>query len=158
MNDFEIIKEKSCACTGHRDLSKGIDKENLFYTFVEIIQKGFDTFLVGMAVGFDMTCFKILEVLRNTYNVKIVACVPCKGQSNGYGQEEKVEYNRMINCADKVVYISEERYSKRCMMDRNMFMIDHSSILIAYLKEKKGGTYNTVKYAESKKCAVVYVN
>lgn len=157
MNDFEIIKEKSCACTGHRDLSKGIDKENLFYTFVEIIQKGFDTFLIGMAIGFDMTCFKTLEVLRNTYSVKIVACVPCKGQSNGYNKEDKKEYERMLNSADKVIYISDETYSKRCMMDRNMFMIDNSSMLVAYLKEKKGGTYNTVKYAETKRKNVVYV-
>ena len=43
------------------------------------------------------------------------------------------------------------------MMERNRFMVDNSSILLAYLREDRGGTYNTVKYAEKKQKQIIRI-
>ena len=36
---------------------------------------------------------------------------------------------------------------RNCMMKRNMFLVDSSSMCVAYFNGKPGGTSNTVNYA-----------
>ena len=38
-----------------------------------------------------------------------------------------------------------------------MFMVDNASVLVAYLRQNKGGTAFTVNYAKSKNIDVIYV-
>ena len=64
-----------------------------------------------------------------------------------YNAKEDVEiYEEIKRQADKVVYTSEE-YTKGCMHKRNRYLVDNSSVCIAYLTEAKGGTAYTVDYA-----------
>ena len=46
-------KTKTCAVTGHRDLSGGIDVEKTEEILLAAVNSGYDTFMVGMAIGFD---------------------------------------------------------------------------------------------------------
>ena len=153
---LSVDKEKTCAVTGHRDLSFGIDVNLTEKVLIGAIEAGYDTFMVGMALGFDFLCFKILEKLRRERKIKIIACVPCRGQANKFPEPQKEEYVRMLSVSDEVVVLSEE-YTKFCMQRRNIYMVDNSSLVIAYLKKDKGGTFNTVKYAESKGVSVIRV-
>ena len=115
-----------------------------------MIEKSFDVFLVGMAIGFDTVCFQILEKLREEYkNISIIACVPCRDQDALFNKAQKIEYRRMLDSADEIVYISE-KYTDKCMQQRNKFMVDNSSALFYYMNVNFGGTANTVKYALSK--------
>ena len=54
-------------------------------------------------------------------------------------------------------YYTATLYTPYCMQKRNVFMVDNCSVLIAYLREKKGGTFNTVKYATSKNKKIIYI-
>lgn len=152
-----IDKIRTCAFTGHRILKSDYNKTELTRIINDIIDGGFNTFLVGMAVGFDTECFKILEELRKKRPIKIIACIPCANQDYKFSPEQKAEYKRMISSADEKIYISEE-YTKNCMFKRNMFMVDNSSALIAYLNSDRGGTYQTVNYAKRKNVKVVIIN
>lgn len=154
LNLFE--KNKTCAVTGHRDLSHGIDIEKTKKILYAVTEAGYDTFMVGMAIGFDFLCFGILESIRLEKKIKIIACVPCKGQADKFSEPQKEEYMRMLSVADEVIVLSE-KYTPYCMHKRNAYMVDNSSLLVAYLKTDKGGTYNTVKYAESKGISVIRV-
>ena len=50
--------------------------------------------------------------------------------------------------ADSIVYVSRA-YHKNCMLDRNRFLIDHASTVLAiYNGEKRGGTAATMRYAQ----------
>ena len=65
MREINIEKNKTIAVTGHRTLPNDLDQERLekgFYYFID--EKGYDNFLIGMAVGFDSLCFSILEKIR----------------------------------------------------------------------------------------------
>ena len=146
MSEFIINKARTIAVTGHRVLYKDFNKEKLKNLLQKSIKSGFDTFLVGMALGFDTVCFQILEEIRKEKDIKIIACVPCPTQSEKFSLEQKKEYDRLLSVADFVKIVSKE-YSSRCMQKRNEFMVDNSSGLIAYLKRDYGGTANTVKYA-----------
>ena len=54
-----------------------------------------------------------------------------------------------------MIYISKEK-KKGCMHARNRYMIDNSSLCIAYMTRQSGGTAYTVKYAQenNKKSAI----
>ncbi len=142
----EIKINKTCAVTGHRVLTSDFNIQTLEEIIKETILEGYDTFLVGMALGFDSYCFRLLEQIRKEIKIKLVACIPCVNQSEKFSAIDKKEYNRMVNSADYVVLLNKD-YTPSCMFKRNKFMVDNSSVLISYLHSAKGGTKNTVEYA-----------
>ena len=151
-----IIKEKTCAVTGHRVVSKKLDPKEVENSLYKVINDGFDTFLCGMALGFDTLCFNILCRLKKDNPIKIIACVPCDSQDTFFTKKQKAEYKKMLDNADEVIYVSKT-YFDGCMQVRNQFMVDNASKLIAYLNAGYGGTYNTVKYAIDRGVSVEYV-
>ena len=68
---IEIVKNKTIAVTGHRKIQADLDLEKLEKSFLDQIENGIDTFLIGMAIGFDILCFQVLEKIRLTKNIKI---------------------------------------------------------------------------------------
>lgn len=150
------IGKKAVAVTGHR-IVKDLDKKNLKNIFRELIEKEYNVFYVGMALGFDIICFKTLLELKGQYNIKIIACIPCENQDSLWSEKQKKEYRNLLNFADEKVVLSKE-YTSSCMQKRNEYMVDNSDVLVAYLKRNSGGTYNTVKYAVEKQKEIIYVN
>lgn len=59
--------------------------------------------------------------------------------------------------ADEVIVLSENYYP-RCFLERDEFMVDNASLLIAYYDgRERGGTYYTVKKATTDGIRVVNV-
>ena len=137
---------KSVAFTGHRSIEE-IDQKKLEGLISLLLKKGYNRFLIGMAVGFDTMCFKALEKFKSKYDFTIVACIPCRDQDKFFTESQKLEYARMISVADERIVFSE-KYNASCMHRRNCYMVDNCSVLISYLKKNYGGTFSTVKYAE----------
>ena len=152
-----IDKVKTCAFTGHRVLGRDFNKAELTRVVKGLINGGFTTFLVGMAVGFDTECFKLLEELKKEYFIKIIACIPCENQDKNFSTPQKIEYKKLLDLADEKIYIAKE-YTKNCMFKRNMFMVDSASVLVAYLNTASGGTFQTVNYAIRKGIQVIKIN
>lgn len=153
MSDFDLLT--TCCFTGHRVIKKDFDIENLEKVIKKVIKNGYKTFLVGMALGFDTLVFQTLLNFKQ-YNIDIIACVPCKDQNKYFNKNQKTTYNKLIEKADKVVYVSDE-YFDGCMQKRNRYMVDNSSILIAYLYSNMGGTKYTVNYAEKQGKNIIYI-
>ncbi len=153
---IEIIKEKTCAFSGHRTLYKDFNLLKIKEVILELISSGYDTFLIGMAIGFDSVCFNLLESIRREKNIKIIACVPCFKQDIKFTPSQKAEYKRELQSADEVIMVSNE-YTPYAMIKRNCFMIDNASALICYLRQNTGGTKQTVNYAEKKNVKIYYV-
>ena len=147
MNEVFINKARTVAITGHRVLYDDFNKDKLKELLTKFVDKGFNTFLVGMALGFDTVCFQTLEEIKKQSEVKIIACIPCLKQDYKFTVKQKQEYDRMLSVADEKIVLSEE-YTSTCMQKRNKFMVDNASGVLAYLKRDFGGTANTVKYAE----------
>ena len=153
MREIFINKAKTVAVSGHRFLNKDFDKQLLKQVFIYLVNNGYDTFLIGMAVGFDSECFKILEDIRKEKNIKIIACIPCRCQAKNFNYKNKIEYERMINSADEKI-ILQENYDKYCMLKRNNFMVDNASALVTYIRKDTGGTAYTVNYAKKKEIPI----
>lgn len=145
-----INKKYTCGITGHRRINQMLDKKKVEERLKNIILNyGVDTFLIGMAVGFDTFCFNVLDQMKREINLRIIACVPCLDQDKNFNFFQKSEYQKLLKKADEIIVLSEE-YTPYCMLKRNRFIVDNSSVLLAYLKEEKGGTKYTVDYAEKK--------
>ncbi len=153
MTDFDILT--TCAFSGHRILKKDFNEQKLISVIEKVIESGYKTFLVGMAWGFDLKVFEILLNKKNK-NIDIIACVPCEKQEYYFKKEEKEKYLEYIKKADKIVYVSKE-YFDGCMQKRNRYMVDNSSLIIAYKYSNIGGTKYTISYAEKKEKNIIYI-
>ena len=153
MNDFDILT--TCSFTGHRILKKDFNSEKLFNVIEKIIESGYRTFLVGMAWGFDLKVFETLLNFKNK-NIDIIAYVPCENQERYFKNSEKEKYLEYLKKADKVVYVSD-KYFDGCMQKRNRYIVDNSSILVAYLYSNMGGTKNAVSYAQKQGKNIIYI-
>lgn len=152
---------KSCSFTGHRPtkLPWGYDendlrciefKKRLALTIEAVYESGIRHFICGMALGCDMYCAEaVLELKRCKTDITLEAAVPYDGQDEGWNAANRKRYNDILMQCDSTVLLSD-KYTPRCMMDRNRYMVDRSEILIACYDDKSGGTWNTIKYAMSK--------
>ena len=55
-----IDKSKAVSLSGNRQLLLDFDKDKLKFELEALIKKGFNSFLCGMAVGFDTECFLLV--------------------------------------------------------------------------------------------------
>lgn len=156
--NYEIIinPAKTCAFTGHRTVYQDFDVNKLKKAVEQVIEYGFDTFLVGMAVGADTEFFKLLLDYKKKHEIKIIACIPCKNQSAKFSEKQKKEYFYLLDKADGKIVLQEE-YTPYCMKKRNEFMVKNSSVLIAYLRRDYGGTKQTVLLAQRYLKKIIFV-
>lgn len=139
--------EKCCAFTGHRNLEANFSLDALKQAIEGVIEEGVDTFLNGMARGFDLLAAKCVIELKEKYpQLKLIACVPCPKQEKYFPKAEKELYYEVLKHCDEVKLISEG-YFPGCMFVRNRYMVDNSDRLIAYYANKEGGTEYTIGYA-----------
>ncbi len=152
-------REYTCCFTGHRPLRlpwgmnetdpRCIDlKERLRTTLEETYNNGYRHFICGMAIGCDMYFAEAVLDLRSKYSdLTLEAAVPCDSQSDKWNRKQKETYFSLLSACNIVTYVSH-MYSPDCMMKRNQYMIDHSSLLIACFNGRSSGTMNTILYAE----------
>ena len=146
---IEFSEKSTCAVSGHRALPKNFNREILKKELKSLIWKGYKTFLVGMAIGFDTECFLCLDELKETENLQIIACVPCLNQDERFSKAQKETYRKLLKKADGVILI-QEKYDEACMKKRNAFMVERSDALYSYCIKAGGGAYQTAIIAREK--------
>lgn len=142
---------KAVAFTGHRYIPR--HKEKVIRLQVKsavqrLYVQGYRTFLCGVALGFDMLAAEEVQTLKVALSdIRLVAVVPHRGQSEQWSPYERQRYERLLAMADDVKVLSE-RYYDGCLLRRNDYMISHADCIIAYFDGKqKGGTFYTVRNA-----------
>ena len=145
----------TCALTGHRDLPESFQDNALYDALEGLILSGCDTFLCGMAAGFDLRALGCLVSLKEKYKIYIEACVPFAGQEKSFPPEEKRKYRDLIDWCDRKTVLFEN-FGKGCYLARNRYMVDCSDFVFAYFTHAGGGTAYTVKYAEEKGINVIF--
>lgn len=162
----EKTMENTCCFTGHRAGKlpwryQETDPDCLALKAViadlleEACASGYRHFLCGMATGVDTYFGEAVIALRGKHpDVTLEAAIPYRGQEARFPKTQRERYGRLLAACDAVTVLREER-SPDCMMERNRYMVDRSSLLIAVYDGKRGGTYNTVRYAEKKNRTIV---
>ncbi len=163
-----VLSQKVCCFTGYRPQKCpwGFNEEDKICLMVKIktkteienaIKNGYDTFLCGMSIGFDMICAEIVLELKKKYKfIKLIGAIPCKNQDSKWNNCYKKRYKKLIQQLDGIRCIYD-RYKSGCMQERNRFMINNSSLCIALFDGKVGGTKQTIEYAKSLKKQIKFI-
>lgn len=150
-------KNYTCCVTGHRNIpinDISYVQNYLYWGIMQAIQSGYTHFISGFAQGADMIFAKIISDLKDKYPITLEAAIPYQGRMN---TPDKL-FHQLIEKCDIVTCIAPI-YSKSCYMERNRYMIDCSTLVIAvYDGRKIGGTAATIKYAYKNNCTVRVIN
>ena len=158
-----------CCVTGHRPSGFPFSREDdsiLFIRYKEILSRkiddliigGCDHFITGMADGADIDFAELVLAKRDEGREIILEAAlpyPYSKRKNETAASAKKD-NILLSC--DIVHTASQYYHKGCMMKRNRYMVDNSDIVLAIWNgNENGGTWNTLKYAMSKKKMIKYI-
>lgn len=151
-------KERVCCFTGHRDLSKDeffALRPHLQEAIERLFAQGVDTFIAGGAIGFDtMAATEVLNLQRKLYpGMKLILAIPCAGQDERWSPIQRALYQQIRQLAT-AEFVLSPTYYPGCMHQRNDFMVEHSSHLIAYVHRTNGGSAYTLRTAQKKRLSI----
>ena len=156
-----FCRAATAAFTGHRfvDASKrDCVKKRLTRAVLDAYGNGIRNFISGFAIGFDMMAAEVVVSFKQNYpDITLIAAIPFKGQASRFGFYDRKRYDRLLEAADEVIVLCDSYYP-RCFLERDEFMVNHSSRLIAYYDgRKKGGTFYTIRKAMAQNIPIVNV-
>lgn len=164
------MEELACAFTGHRpksfpwkydETAPGCValKKALAEQITALTNEGVTGFISGMALGVDLWAAQIvLDLREKNPALKLYCALPCEGQEKKWPAEKQAQYRAILKQADGIHLENRNRTADR-MLDRNRYMVDHASILLAvYNGAYRSGTGMTVRYAQSKHRRIILID
>lgn len=167
--------KRTVCISGHRDKSiiphKKDDSDatvfavrKMLFSFINIaVNRGFDTFISGLAEGTDLRAAEYICSIKSEKNLKLICAMPFIKHSQFFKPPylrilEKVEKNAdiltVVNDEAQITYGKNiSKFSSPFVYrERNYFMVEKSSEVIAFLNDNsyRSGTYQTVNYARRK--------
>lgn len=149
--EIKFCEAATAAFTGHRwyySSRKQCIMEKLEGCVREAYKNGITNFISGMAIGFDLLAAElVLSLKQDCPAITLTAALPFGEQASRFNERNKSRYYKCLSQADDIVILSND-YTSKCYLERDRFMVEHSSLLIAcYDGRNKGGTFWTVNYA-----------
>lgn len=164
------MENTACAFTGHRPKSFPwkynetapecvLLKEVLAAQIKMLADSGVMVFLSGMAQGVDLWSSQIiLDLQKKNPALKLHCVLPCKEQESKWTASAQETYHSILAQASEVTYVGQ-KYSRDCMLKRNRWMVDHSSILLAvYNGARRSGTGATISYARQRQREIIVID
>ncbi|MDR0917313.1 MAG: DUF1273 domain-containing protein [Oscillospiraceae bacterium] len=132
-------------------------KHKLYDIAEALYHSGIRRFVVGMARGCDtFFCEELLKLREISPDLTIEAAIPCEDQARRWSEPDRARYFELLSQCDTETYVSR-RYTNDCMMKRNRYMVDKSSVIVVVFDGKVGGTMYTRQYAATRGIEVVDV-
>ncbi len=169
-------KATTVCFTGHRE--KSIPPYNNLYqnrdiTFLALkimlsryidiaIEDGYKSFISGFAEGVDLWAASyIIEKKKSGADISLIGAIPYLHHADRFSShyhellkyaEQHADAVVLTNPNPDIIYSTSpknQNQSKNLYRDRNYFMVDNSSALIAFMNEntKWSGTFQTINYA-----------
>ena len=144
-------KELICCFTGHRNIDESqlsSLREALDRTLETLIARGFFVYRTGGALGIDtLAALAVLEKKEKYPSLRLHLCLPCRDQSDRWGDWSQEAYGDILQNADEVRYTTEQ-YRRGCMHQRNRQMVQGSQCCVAYCTSEDSGSAYTLQYAK----------
>ena len=133
---------------GHRIIEDYQAVESKLYELLRIIMKQENReleFLVGRNGDFDLMAASVIRKLKKetgNENVFLTLVLPYENAELRNNTEAFESYY------DSIEINEATRSYKYAIVTRNRGMIDRADLVVVYVKNKSGGAYQTLKYAE----------
>jgi uncharacterized phage-like protein YoqJ len=167
-------KTKTACFTGHRiaafhtlGISANIVKLQMCHLLEQAIIKayneGYRNFISGGAIGVDQWAMEVLIHLKSLSeysDIKLIVARPFPSQACKWPLFGQEEYLNLCKAADEIVDVSEDPYQVWKMHQRNAWMVDHSSLLIAVKFEQviSGGTASCFSYGRKQGLNIIHID
>ncbi len=122
-------------------------KERLYAEIIRAADEGYTDFITGMQNGIDLWAGDMVVSLMKQRPVHLTAVLPYRTMCDSFIGADRFMAENIFENADNIVVLNEE-YTKFCMAQRNRWMIDRSSAVIAVIGSEQGGTAMTVSMAK----------
>jgi uncharacterized phage-like protein YoqJ len=109
---------------------------------------------IGMSSGIDLLFGIAIYKYKRKYgynSIELVCCVPGIKQTKGFTQEEKIQYNFILNrVANKVEKLSAEECDPDLYRDRNKFMVRNTHMTASFwdLDKRHSDTFKTMSFTK----------
>lgn len=160
--------EKTACFTGHRLQKFGYNessplvlevKKKLYNAIEDAIKLGYETFISGGAIGVDQWAMESVIALKKNYpHIKLIVAKPFPSQDKIWPQDSRMKFQDLCSKANEIVDVSPDPYFPWKMQVRNEYMVNKSSLVIAVWDGTKGGTANTVAFAQKKGKNIVRIS
>ena len=121
-----LEREKTVCFTGHRvqKLPWGSNesdercvkmKETLRKELEKAIMDGYNTFLCGMALGFDIICAEeVISFKKTNEDIKIYGALPCPDQQKKWHLRDRLRYQTLLKKLDGIRCLHETYCGSEC--------------------------------------------
>lgn len=112
------------------------------------VASGFTTYITGMARGTDLVAAEIVLRLRERDDrLKLICALPHPGFGQHWGGGWSERSQRVLARVDLTRTICPS-FSYAAYQARNEWMVRHSGLVIAVFNGERGGTKNTLDFAQ----------
>lgn len=134
----------------------------MLYRYIDMaVEAGYENFISGLAGGTDLwSADYVLMKRKRNDRIKLTAVMPFIRHADFMSEKElyiladiekRADYLLTVNTNPDIIYSknSSAGCSSSLYRDRNYYMVDHSSAVIAFIdnKLKHSGTFQTINYA-----------
>lgn len=143
---------------GHRDFAEHyLYEDKLIEIIKDLIRtKEYVNFIVGRNGEFDIfatSCVRRAKQELFNGNSSLILLLPYSSAEYDNNKKSFDEFYDEICICEK----SSVAHFKAAIQIRNREMVDQSDLIISYIKQKSGGAYKTVKYAEEKEKNIINI-
>ena len=161
MEQRKFSRAATAAFSGHRFIDASQREhvmKRLSNAVLDAYGNGIRNFISGFAIGFDMMAAEVVVSLKQSHpDITLTAAIPFNGQASRFSFYDRKRYDRLLKEADEVIVLSDSYYP-RCFLERDEFMVNNASSLIAYYDgREKGGTFYTIRKAMAQNLPIVNV-
>ncbi len=153
------LRPHRCCFLGHRPEKLDQSPEEVRAWLEEQIDSaiadGYTTFISGCAMGVDIWAGQIVLRKKATHPaLRLIAATPWPGFAGRWNDEWRRQYNGLLKNADLVINVCDH-YHDDVFRQRNEWMVNHSSRVIAFWNGTPGGTKDAMDYAKKQGVRVV---
>lgn len=166
---MSMDRAHTCCFTGHRPdkLPWGYDerdprclalKRSILRELEGLYRRGWRHFISGMALGCDLYFAEAVLELKEIYPaVTLEAALPCPGQADRWSQDNRRRWQALVDACDLETVV-QNHYDRFCMLRRDRYMADRSSLILAVFDNTPGGTKYTLDYAARQKLDILLLD
>jgi uncharacterized phage-like protein YoqJ len=105
----------------------------------------------GMALGWDQA----LAQAATELGIPWTAAIPFAGQESRWPVESQQYYHSLLEQAASTITLDQGPFTAQLMQDRNEWMVNEATHVLALWNGTHGGTYNCIRYAQAQKMPII---